>query len=591
MANSRSRGTEREEPDVFEATQELAECDALRDSLDYAIERLEQRAAKEAAEKSAAPASIEPFREYVGREVDFCTKVLRQRLWAAQRRAIEVFFRHRFLAMAGGRKASKTETEALIVITAICTRECIVLTTGPGDRQVKEQLWQRIAKIVGQARAAGANLPGELQTVSWRVGPEHYALGFSTRAGAGEAGASRVQGWHSGVILADDPDEVLTAEETAVRIQELRERARQTARPLFVLIDEAASVEPAIFNALEGSMSGPVAHQGLFMNPTLEAGSPHPAVRAFAPSSRFHRIRVTQLREHEDIGDDGELVYDDVFRTPLGLYDPDWVEQQRTIMGEGSPLWAAYVEGRFPQQGIERRFITKAILVGAEGADLPDNGLPDGRHIGLDVARQGADESVATLWVCGVVSAQHAWRSDDLMETADIALELMREWSPTEEELPARNVHVDVVGMGAGVVDRLRQLGRYVDAVDVGAAPKYDWKWLTGQVKFANRKAELHWVARRLLQDRRACIPSAYEALRRQACWTRYEFEERVGGTQVAIHREDGKEGLRERYGQSPDRWDSAMLGLSRGAGARPGVRVVSGLPGLRKLRSRGYRR
>lgn len=588
MANSASRGTDLD-GDVFEATQDLAECESLGESLDLVLEKLAARAAKEAATKSDAAASIEPFRQYVGREVEFCTEVLRQKLWLFQRRAVEAFFAKRFLAVAGGRKGSKTETEALLAITALCTRECVVLTTGPGDRQVKEQLWQRIAKIVADARAGGAKLPGELQSTRWWIGPEHYALGFSTGARTGEAGAGRATGWHAGVVVPDDPDAVMTAEEVAA----LQQRAKDTGRPLFVIMDEGATIEAPIYNALEGSLSGPIAHQAIFLNPTREADDPHPCVRAFAPRSRYHRMRVTQLREHEDIGDDAGLVFDEVFRTPQWLYYPDWVEAQRIAWQPPSPLWSAYVEGRFPVQGVERRFITRAMLDAAEGADLPDSGEPEGRHLSVDVARQGRDESVATLWTCGVVSATHSWRSDDLMETADIVVELMHAWSPLESTpIPARNTHLDIIGLGAGVFDRLKQLGYYVDGVDVGAAPKYDWKWLTGPMRFANRKAELHWIARRLFQERRASIPKQYTDLRTQATWTRYEFQERNGGTQIAIHRDDGKDGLNERYGRSPDHWDSAIIGLSRGAGAKPGLRVVADLGSLRKLRGgRNYRR
>lgn len=568
----------------------LAECTSLRDSLGFALKQLEKRAAKEDAAKRDESATIEPFRKYVGREVDFCTEVLGQKLWLFQRRAVEVFFSKRFLIVAGGRKGSKTETEALLVITALCTRESIVLTTGPGDRQVKEQLWQRIAKIVADARAKGAKLPGELQTMRWHVGPEHYALGFSTGAQTGEAGAGRATGWHAGVIVPDDPDAELTQEQLAA----LHSQAKSSGRPLFVIVDEGATVKPPIFNALSGSLSGPSAHQAIFLNPTLEADSPHPVVRAFARGSRYHRMRVTQLREQDDHGDDGDLVYDEVFRTPPWLYFPDWIEQQKVETGgEGTPLWSAYVEGRFPLQGVELRFLTRPMIDASPDDALPDSGEAEARHLGVDIARQGKDESVATLWIGGVVAQWHSWRSDDLMETADIVLELAREWAPDGLEIPARNIHLDIIGLGAGVYDRLRQLGHWVDGVDVGAAAKYDWKWLTGRLKFANRKAELHWVARRLFQERRAAIAKGarFDEHRRQACWTRYEFEERVGGTQIAIHREDDKAGLQERHGRSPDHWDSALLGLSRAAATRPAVRPVRSLSALQKLRAKAYRR
>src|SRR5205085_5865334 len=117
----------------------------------------------------------------------------------------------------------------------------------------------------------------------------------------------------------------------------------------------------------------PVAHLGLFMNPTKESGDPHPAVRAFARDSGFFRMRVTQLREHEDpdVDDDSDIGWDELHRAPLGLYDPAWVEKQRKKSGgEDSPLWFAYVRGWFAKQGVERRFVTRTMLQAAELADL-----------------------------------------------------------------------------------------------------------------------------------------------------------------------------------------------------------------------------
>ena len=250
-------------------------------------------------------------------------------------------------------------------------------------------------------------------------------------------------------------------------------------------------------------------------------------------------------------------------------------------------MWSAYVLGKFPEQSLERRFVTKAMLVAALDAGIDEPTSAGQLHLGVDVARQGSDESVATLWSNGVLKEQISWRLPDLMATATKIVELSKSWGLKGEPIPARNIHIDAVGMGAGVVDRLKQLGYFVDSVDFGAAAKYDWRDLTGQMVFSDRKSELHWIAKRLLEERKISIPEKFGELWRQSQWARYEFEDSAKGTRIALHRDDGKDGLRERYGRSPDQWDSAIIGLSRGASVRPGIGVVprGGLSVLRRGR------
>jgi hypothetical protein len=68
--------------------------------------------------------------------------------------------------------------------------------------------------------------------------------------------------------------------------------------------------------------------------------------------------------------------------------------------------------------------------------------------------------------------------------------------------LKSGNVHVEVTGLGAGVVDRLRQLNVEVDPVDPGGAPQGEWTHVVGRnIKFQNRRSELYWAARRLLDE------------------------------------------------------------------------------------------
>ena len=72
--------------------------------------------------------------------------------------------------------------------------------------------------------------------------------------------------------------------------------------------------------------------------------------------------------------------------------------------------------------------------------------LNEGRHLGVDIARSGSDQSVAVVTVDGVVKHAEGWQSEDLMETAKRSMAIATEWG-----VPGVNLHGDMDGMGAGV--------------------------------------------------------------------------------------------------------------------------------------------
>lgn len=512
---------------------------------------------------------------YAGKELEFSRAILGARLWKAQTEIIEKLSSHRFVAVRSGRKAGKTETAALAVLSFLYTGKSVVLTTAPTGRQVRDVLWQRIGSIWSRAKAKWPTLPGELGTIRLSIAPEHYALGIATNS------PDRFQGWHAGVELPYDMEDGNATVDPS-EIERLRREAELSNKRLVVIIDEAAGVDDSVFRAIEGSLSGPNVHVLLTGNPTIDGESSHFFARAFH-SPRWWRVKVSSCED----ADSDPVPFDSDFIVPDWLRDDKWLEEMRREWTPDSPLWSAYVLGKFPAQSLDRRFVTRGMLVAACSTDeLNGQQLTsDDLHIGVDIARQGSDESAATLWRGGVLAEQMSWKSPDLMTTANTIVELANRWGLDGQQVPGRNIHIDSVGIGAGVVDRLKQLGFMVDSVDFGAAAKYDWKSVTGQTLFANRKSELHWVAKRLLEERRICIPEKFAEVWRQAMWTRYEFDDGVKGTRVSIHPDDGKDGLRQRYGRSPDQWDSALLGLSRSSLVRAGFRIE---PRFKVMRTRG---
>ena len=103
-------------------------------------------------------------------------------------------------------------------------------------------------------------------------------------------------------------------------------------------------------------------------------------------------------------------------------------------------------------------------------------GMP--RVMGVDPARFGDDRSVIVSRQGLQVFAPQVFRGVDNMDLAARVAARMQEWEPDA-------VFIDS-GAGAGVIDRLRQLGHDVVEVNFGGKPVTD-------ARFANRRAEM-WM-------------------------------------------------------------------------------------------------
>lgn len=175
---------------------------------------------------------------------------------------------------------------------------------------------------------------------------------------------------------------------------------------------------------------------------------------------------------------------------------------------------------------------------------------------------------MAILTVDGLPRAIWAWEQCDAMESAAKIEQCMKTWAPKGEQfVDPRCVHVDL-GYEPGVVDRLRQKGHHVDGVDFGAGPVRDWPELCGSLAFKNRRAELHWNARRLLEEGLVGIPGGpeYAKLREEATWAKFKVKEDGSGTTLTVL---PKEDIRKERGRSPDYFDAFLLSLCRPRQAR----------------------
>lgn len=174
--------------------------------------------------------------------------------------------------------------------------------------------------------------------------------------------------------------------------------------------------------------------------------------------------------------------------------------------------------------------------------------------IGLDPARGGGDKTGVIDRIGRRLGGQvcERWDDKDLMVVAGKTVALLRRY-------PQAVVNVDVGGLGAGVYDRLAEMGysHRVNAVNFGASPLGIGP--TGDELYANRRAEM-WDVKRAWYDTPGGVQvpddDVFHADETSAVWG-------SGATRHSSNNEltlESKDKIRERLGFSPDLGDAAAL-------------------------------
>lgn len=445
----------------------------------------------------------EEDRDWSQDPVGYVREVLHVEPWLKQRQILEAVRDHRRVAVRSCHHSGKTFNAAAIVHW-FCRNfdPALVITTAPTDRQVRKQLWHE----VGQHHRRG-QLSGTLNTLELLVSATQRAYGFSTNE------PDRFQGWHEQNIL--------------------------------VVVDEASGVPEEIYEAIEGTLTSSNSRLLLIGNPTFPGGTFYNAFR----SPLYEKFHIS------------------AFDVPDHLLSPGWKEERRIEWGEESPVYQVRVLGEFPDQAedalIAMRWVTAAMERGQDergddlaragaGAGDSSNHLPAGGGdvvVGVDVARYGGDESVAIVRRGHYVADIVTWRGNDTMFTAGRVGAIARQWN-------ARSINVDEIGIGAGVLDRLREDGFPAVGINVGEAA---WD----SEHYANRRAEIFFALQERFKTGEISLPEDSTLL---AQLTSLKFVYTPQG-KLKI---ESKEDMRKRGLPSPDRADALALAFCEAGGYTP---------------------
>ena len=167
-----------------------------------------------------------------------------------------------------------------------------------------------------------------------------------------------------------------------------------------------------------------------------------------------------------------------------------YLDELVSAYGEGSDMARVRVLGQFPSAS-SLQFIGYDMVQAARVRETSPL-ASDPVVFGVDCARFGDDDSVLAIR-CGRDARSRPWKrwhgADTMQLAGDIAIQAQL-WQP-------QAVFVDGGAMGAGVIDRLRQLGvENVFEVHFGGKGK-DTEWAAGmRVRTANKRAEM-WASMR----------------------------------------------------------------------------------------------
>lgn len=409
--------------------------------------------------------------------------------WEASRALVA----KRRVSIRSGHGTGKSTFMAWCVLWFLsCYFPAKVPATAPTSHQLEDVLWSEIAKW---HRVMRERMPSLGEGFEWSNGAyrlkskpsESFAVARTSRPERPEA----LQGFHSENIL--------------------------------FLIDEASGVADNVFEVAEGALSTDGAFVVMAANPTRQSGY-------FFDS--HHKMRAAWAPLHWN-GEDSPRV------------SREYIANMRKKYGERSPVYKVRVKGEFvaAADGVISLELCEAAKVREVAV------TPSARTIwGVDVARFGDDSSaLAKRRGNHQLEPVKEWWGKDTMQTAGL---VKAEWDATPEKQRPIAINVDVIGIGAGVVDRLKEMGLPVVGINVAEAEAVNDKQ---ERQFHRLRDELWWKGREWLEAKDCKLCDDDETI---AELTTPTYSLMSNG----LIKVEGKDELKARGVKSPDRADAWLL-------------------------------
>jgi hypothetical protein len=424
---------------------------------------------------------------------------------------------HRRVSVRGPHGLGKSAMSAIAVLWFAITSDAAGIdwkcpTTAGAWRQLEKYLWPEIHKWARLLRWDVLNLPP--------LDPRTELLTLNMKLKYGSAFA----------VASDNPELI---------------EGVHADRVMYVF-DESKAIRADTFDAAEGAFSGADDSHGTEAY-ALAMSTPG------EPNGRFY----------------------DIHRRAPGL--SDWWPRHVTLAesiaaGRVSEQWALARREQWGDSAVYHNRVLGEFHSSDEDGVIPlswveaanerwrawdEQGQPASEErltVGVDVARSGSDKTVMALLDGPVITEMRHTALEDTMQTAGRVLGIVR-------ANPTRRPIVDVIGIGAGVVDRLRE--QKIPVVAFNASEGTDHKDRSGELGFTNLRGAAWWNLRELLDPAFSPTLALPPNDRLTGDLTAPHWRVMSGG-RIQV---ESKDDIRKRIGRSTDDADAVVQAAWNGDG------------------------
>ncbi len=411
----------------------------------------------------------------------------------------------RRIGIKSGHGVGKTTVLAWILWHQVLTRfPQKAAVTAPTEKQLFNALW-------AEFQAWGTKLPGNLRTL------------VEVRNDRAELKASKSESFISIATARADQPEALQGIHSGTGW-------------VLLIGDEASGIAEKVFEAGTGSMSGHNAQTILTGNPVRGQGFFYEVFNKNADIWRTHTVSSLDIP---------------------GV-SKDFSDQIERTYGRESNAYRVRVLGLFPVRD-DDTVIPYELAASALQRDII---VAKTAPVvwGLDPARFGSDRSALAKRQTKVLLEPIKWWVK--LDSTELAGRVKHEYDTTPQWLRPAEINVDSIGIGAGVLDRLRELNLPARGVNVSESPA-----AMNAEKYVNLRTELWFKALEWFQGRDVLLPEHYnrpqegDDLIGELTSVKYKF--RPGSGKIIV---ESKEEMKRRGMRSPDLADSFILTLASDA-------------------------
>ncbi|MAT59849.1 MAG: hypothetical protein CMF23_17885 [Ignavibacteriae bacterium] len=398
---------------------------------------------------------------------------------------------------------SKTFIAACITFWFLeCFENSIVITTAPKQDQLEKNMWKEISRLFPKFGK------GYLDTLTLRMkkddsGKKSYewaAFGFVSGTSSDKETEDKAQGFH--------------------------------AEHMLIILEETPGIPKSIINSFKLTSQAP-------HNLILALGNPNhhlDQLHKFCQLGRVEHIRISGL-------DYPNIVLDNPSFIPGGKSRQGIQDIIDEVGSEDHPFYLSRVRGISPGQ-------SKDSLINLKWCDDAVNrdrkefmkGEP---ALGVDVANSEAGDKAAIAEGLGSVllGVEDFYCPDSNQLGKRDVYEKMK-----EKKVKADRVGVDGVGVGAGTVNALKELGIKVQNIIGGEKPI---KIKETEFTFNNLRSQMYWQMREDLKNGEICLPNDPDLIS-DLCAPTWKINDKV----IIV---EGKPEIRKRLGRSPNKGDAAV--------------------------------